>query len=292
MQDQYRRLSRTLIVTLVVVFSILIAGGLLIFKNEAPRPAKIVTEAGTTLVSKQQLISGQATYEKYQLADYGTYLGNGAYLGPDYTAQALHVYLQGMYRYYAKTLYGKSFNKLTTLQQEGIKGKVKEEIRVNRYNAKDKELTLTKAQTAGYQYLLKYYRKAFINNPKQVGLPDNMIKNRTNEYMVKGNKVDQLTAFFFWGAWLSSTNRPGHSYSYTNNWPYDLEAGNVMTPKAMTWTGISVALLVMGWRSPSGSKRSTTSNPRPSTKRMSRSLNRTPYQSPPVSGRRLSTSPW
>lgn len=146
MQDQYRRLSRTLIVTLVVVFSILIAGGLLIFKNEAPRPAKIVTEAGTTLVSKQQLISGQATYEKYQLADYGTYLGNGAYLGPDYTAQALHVYLQGMYRYYAKTLYGKSFNKLTTLQQEGIKGKVKEEIRVNRYNAKDKELTLTKAQ--------------------------------------------------------------------------------------------------------------------------------------------------
>lgn len=26
-----------------------------------------------------------------------------------------------------------------------------------------------------------------------------MIKNRTNEYMVKGNKVDQLTAFFFWG---------------------------------------------------------------------------------------------
>ena len=246
MQDQYRRLSRTLIVTLVVVFSILIAGGLLIFKNEAPRPAKIVTEAGTTLVSKQQLISGQATYEKYQLADYGTYLGNGAYLGPDYTAQALHVYLQGMYRYYAKTLYGKSFNKLTTLQQEGIKGKVKEEIRVNRYNAKDKELTLTKAQTAGYQYLLKYYRKAFINNPKQVGLPDNMIKNRTNEYMVKGNKVDQLTAFFFWGAWLSSTNRPGRSYSYTNNWPYDLEAGNVMTPKAMTWTGISVALLVMG----------------------------------------------
>ena len=45
MQDQYRRLSRTLIVTLVVVFSILIAGGLLIFKNEAPRTAKIVTEA-------------------------------------------------------------------------------------------------------------------------------------------------------------------------------------------------------------------------------------------------------
>lgn len=36
MQDQYRRLSRTLIVTLVVVFSILIAGGLLIFKMRHP----------------------------------------------------------------------------------------------------------------------------------------------------------------------------------------------------------------------------------------------------------------
>lgn len=82
----YRRLTKVLVVTLVVAFSILIAGGLAIFKSEAPRPSKMVDENGSVLISKQSLLSGQAVYEKYGLADYGTYLGNGSYLGPDYTA--------------------------------------------------------------------------------------------------------------------------------------------------------------------------------------------------------------
>lgn len=242
----YRRLNKTLLWVLVIAFSILIAGGLLIFKNEAPRPTKIVSQNGTTLVTKQQLISGQAVYEKYGLTDYGSYLGNGTYFGPDYTAQALHVYIQGMYQYYGNKQYGKSFKALNAEQQSGIKGKVKEEIRHNRYNPKTDELTLTTAQTAGLNHLTRYYRHQLRNNPRQAGMPENMIRNNTDDFMQRGDKIDQLTFFFFWGAWLSSTNRPGQTYSYTNNWPYDLEAGNIMTSDAMVWTALSVALLVAG----------------------------------------------
>lgn len=243
----YSFLTRVLITTLVVVFSILILCGISTFKNEAPRPSKIVNEQGQELVSKKQLLSGQAVYEKYGLADYGTYLGNGSYLGPDYTAQALHIYLKGMDKYYAHHLYHKDFNKLNTFQKQGIKGKVKKEIKVNRYDTKNKELTLTDAQAYGLRYLEKFNRKQFINNPKQAGLPDNMINNKqTDNYMTKGNKVNQLTDFFFWGAWLSSTRRLHKAYTYTNNWPYDLDAGNTMAPGAMVWSAISVAILVMG----------------------------------------------
>lgn len=55
----YKRLTKVLVGTLVTVFSILIAGGLLIFKNEAPRPAKIVTTAGETLVTRNDYLAGK-----------------------------------------------------------------------------------------------------------------------------------------------------------------------------------------------------------------------------------------
>ncbi|ORM97959.1 nitric-oxide reductase large subunit [Lentilactobacillus parabuchneri] len=243
----YKRLTKVLVFTLVAAFSILIAGGFAIFKNEAPRPSQIVNQNGTELISKQSLLSGQAVYEKYGLADYGTYLGNGSYLGPDYTAQSLHIYLKGMDQYYAQSLYRKDFKKLNELQQGGIKAQVKKEIKVNRYDAKKQTLTLTAAQTAGLKTLQSYYRKEFINNPEQAGLPASMInQNKTDAFMYKGNKIDQLTSFFFWGAWLSSTNRPDRSFTYTNNWPYDQDAGNVMPAEAMVWTAISVAILVVG----------------------------------------------
>lgn len=242
----YKKLNKILLWVLVIAFQILIAGGLLIFKNEAPRPSKIVSESGTTVVTKGELVSGQAVFEKYGLTDYGTYLGNGTYFGPDYTAEALHIYLKGMNEYYAKKNFDKDFKSLTTEQKSGIKGVVKEEIRKNRYNSKSDHLVLTDAQVSGLNYLTKYYRGVFKNNPDEAGLPENMIKNMTNDFMESGDKVDQLTYFFFWGAWLSSTNRPGQQYSYTNNWPYDPDAGNIMTSDAMVWTALSVALLVAG----------------------------------------------
>ncbi|WP_313469033.1 cbb3-type cytochrome c oxidase subunit I [Carnobacterium sp.] len=243
----FRRLTKILIGVLAVVFSILIAGGILIFKNEAPRPTKMVSEDGTVVMTKNELISGQAVFEKYGLADYGTILGNGSYLGPDYTAQSLHIYLKGMDQYYGEKLYGKEYEDLSDTELGGIKEKVKNEIRENRYVKKTDTLVLTDAQVYGVDYLKEYYREMFINNPKEAGLPENMIDQiKTSDYMTDGNKIDHLTNFFFWSAWVSSTNRPGMIYSYTNNWPYDMDAGNVMTSEAMVWTAISVAVLVIG----------------------------------------------
>ncbi|KFE41091.1 nitric-oxide reductase large subunit [Staphylococcus agnetis] len=247
MGSPYRTLSKVLISILVAVFSILLLGGWLIFENEAPRPTKVVDENGKTLISKAELISGQAIYEKYGLTDYGSYLGNGSYLGPDYTAEKLHQYIQGMHHYYAQTLHHKSFKNLTQMQQAGIEDKVRKEIRINRYSKTKDELVLTDAQVAGLKHVRQFYQKEFVNNPKQAGLPQNMIDQFTiDDYMVKGNKIEHLSDFFFWGAWLSSTDRPDRQFSYTNNWPYDAQAGNTMPSEALIWSAISVALLVAG----------------------------------------------
>lgn len=245
MQSSYKRLVKVLLTILVIVFSILLVGGWYIFKNEAPRPTKIVDQQGHTLVTKGELISGQAIYEKYGLTDYGSYLGNGSYLGPDYTAEALHHYLIGMRKYYAQDIYHKQLHKLNHVEIAVVKDKVMKEIRINRYSEKEDQLVLTPGQVYGLKYLQDYYKKEFVNNPKQVGLNENMIKQFQNDdYMVAGNKIEHLSQFFFWGAWLSSTDRPGKTFSYTNNWPYDVDAGNTLPSAGILWTAISVTLLI------------------------------------------------
>ncbi|HHC9579601.1 TPA: nitric-oxide reductase large subunit [Staphylococcus aureus] len=247
MQSSYKRLVKVLLTILVIVFSILLVGGWYIFKNEAPRPTKIVDQQGHTLVTKGELISGQAIYEKYGLTDYGSYLGNGSYLGPDYTAEALHHYLIGMRKYYAQDIYHKQLHKLNHVEIAVVKDKVMKEIRINRYSEKEDQLVLTPGQVYGLKYLQDYYKKEFVNNPKQVGLNENMIKQFQNDdYMVAGNKIEHLSQFFFWGAWLSSTDRPGKTFSYTNNWPYDVDAGNTLPSAGILGTAISVTLLIAG----------------------------------------------
>ncbi|MVG75026.1 nitric-oxide reductase large subunit [Staphylococcus aureus] len=247
MQSSYKRLVKVLLTILVIVFSILLVGGWYIFKNEAPRPTKIVDQQGHTLVTKGELVSGQAIYEKYGLTDYGSYLGNGSYLGPDYTAEALHHYLIGMRKYYAQDIYHKQLHKLNHVEIAVVKDKVMKEIRINRYSEKEDQLELTPGQVYGLKYLQDYYKKEFVNNPKQVGLNENMIKQFQNDdYMVAGNKIEHLSQFFFWGAWLSSTDRPGKTFSYTNNWPYDVDAGNTLPSAGILWTAISVTLLIAG----------------------------------------------
>ncbi len=246
-RNMYKRLNRVLLTILALVFSILLIGGWFIFQNEAPRPAKIVDTHGNTIVTKSELISGQAIYEKYGLTDYGSYLGNGSYLGPDYTAETLHHYIRGMRTYYAHTLYHKPLNRLDEAERAAVKDKVTKEIRVNRYAQQKDQLVLTDAQVYGLNYIQKYYKKIFINNPKQAGLTENMIKQfKNDDYMVSGNKIEHLSQFFFWGAWLSSTDRPSQNFSYTNNWPYDPDAGNMLPSSGVLWTAISVTLLIGG----------------------------------------------
>ncbi len=150
-------------------------------------------------------------------------------------------------KYYAQDIYHKQLHKLNHVEIAVVKDKVMKEIRINRYSEKEDQLVLTPGQVYGLKYLQDYYKKEFVNNPKQVGLNENMIKQFQNDdYMVAGNKIEHLSQFFFWGAWLSSTDRPGKTFSYTNNWPYDVDAGNTLPSAGILWTAISVTLLIAG----------------------------------------------
>ena len=71
-------LKKVLLVTIIFSFSVLLLGGFYIFKSMAPRPDRVVSEDGQTLFTRDQIIGGQAIYEKYGLMDYGSVLGHGS----------------------------------------------------------------------------------------------------------------------------------------------------------------------------------------------------------------------
>lgn len=246
-KSQKNSLMKSILVsTLLLVFTVLLVGGYWIFKSEAPRPL-VVNEKGDVLFTKESIKGGQAVFQKYALMDYGSVLGNGSYMGPDYTAEALKIYTEGMQDFYALKKERSDFASLPKEKAAVIRELVKEEMRENRYTKKNDTLVLTDAQVYGLEEVREFYYTVFTEGDGW-GLQENLIEEKdlpeeNRAWVDKGDQITQVADFFFWTAWLSSTNRPDDNISFTNNWPYYEDAGNVLTYSSILWSGASITIL-------------------------------------------------
>jgi nitric oxide reductase subunit B len=248
-QNKNALLKSILTLTILITFTVLLVGGYWIFKEQAPRPVTVSDQKGDVLFTKDTIIGGQAVWQKYGLMDYGTVLGDGSYMGPDYTAESLKIYTQGMQDFKANEKFGKKFSQLNDDQKTIIKNNVIKEMRKNRYDSSKDTLKLTDAQTYGLKKVRSYYQVIFTKGDGW-GLKPNLIKDsdmpkNNRVYVANGDQIQQLSDFFFWTAWLSSTVRSGDKITYTNNWPYYQDAGNTVSFSAVWWSGASVTILVL-----------------------------------------------
>jgi nitric oxide reductase subunit B len=242
-------LKSILITTCILSFTVLLVGGFWIFKDQAPRPLEVTDSKGDVILTKDSIMGGQAVFQKYGLMDYGTVLGHGSYMGPDYTAEALKIYTEGMQDFKANDEHGKSFADLSKEEKTVIREDVKNEMRENRYEPDQDKLVLTDAQVYGVEKVREYYHKVFTEGDNW-GLKPNLIQEKhmpdgDRSWVSKGDQVEQISDFFFWTAWLSSTERIGDEITYTNNWPYYEDAGNTMSFSSVVWSGVSVTLLIL-----------------------------------------------
>lgn len=248
-QNKNALLKSILTLTILITFTVLLVGGYWIFKEQAPRPVTVSDQKGDVLFTKDTIIGGQAVWQKYGLMDYGTVLGDGSYMGPDYTAESLKIYTQGMQDFKANEKFSKKFSQLNDDQKTIIKNNVINEMRKNRYDSSKDTLKLTDAQTYGLKKVRSYYQVIFTKGDGW-GLKPNLIKDsdmpkNNRVYVANGDQIQQLSDFFFWTAWLSSTVRSGDKITYTNNWPYYQDAGNTVSFSAVWWSGASVTILVL-----------------------------------------------
>ncbi|MBI3235009.1 MAG: cbb3-type cytochrome c oxidase subunit I [Bacteroidetes bacterium] len=224
---------------LLLIFVISVAGVTVIgihTYTEAPPIPLYYSSNNKVVFTKDDILKGQAVFQKYALMEYGSMFGDGAYRGPDFTSEALHnvsVYMNEYYRAQAKTGLG------TELIKKGISEQVKTEIKTNLYSEKNNSVLLSDAQEFATKQLTIYYTKKF-TDPTFAGA------FKAGDYISNDEEIRCLTAFFFWGSWVCGVERPGEKYSFTHNWPYDPEAGNSPSSAVMIWSIIGSLGLIFG----------------------------------------------
>lgn len=232
-----------LLITMLFGFTVMLVGGFFMYKSRAPIPERVMSESGELLFTAHDIQAGQELFRKRDLMNYGSVLGHGAYLGPDYTAEALHWMTEAMENEESQGQYAW----LDASQRAAIDTAIAIELKQNRYDAVSGTLRMTEGQTAGWHRIVRRYEAEFARGNESRSLPKGALlpasEGGQNPAQLK-EAARQFSAFVTWTAWLSVTKRPDAAHSYTNNWPFDPQAGNTATAGSMMWSAASVAGLI------------------------------------------------
>lgn len=204
----------------------------------APPVATYVDEDARVVITAEQIKAGQQIFQLRGLMHYGSFWGDGAGRGPDFSAQTLHLVVRSMQTYYADRLQAQR-GALTEDDQAAIAARVRREVHINRWHESTGTITLTPAQVAAFDDVVVHCTRMFTD-------PDYPEAFRPTGYIDDPQELRNLAAFMYWGAWAAAADRPGTDYSYTQNWPYDPDAGNYPTKDVYLWSFVSIGVLLLG----------------------------------------------
>jgi len=201
---------------------------------DAPPLADFVDPAGKVVIGAADIRRGQTVFLRYGLMNYGSMFGDGAARGPDFTADALNRVARAMQAFH---LAQEQPGAATPADQQSMaRERMRRELRANRHDPGSGRVVLSPAQVAAVAALERHYDAlfgagAYGHGP---GIRIDAARDRLH-----------LARFFFWGAWVCATERPGTGYSYTHNWPYDPLAGNGPTAAVLLWSVVATLGLVL-----------------------------------------------
>ena len=231
-------LAHFLIVAAICIAGLLYLGGAT-YIGSPPR-VDFESATGETVISQEQIILGQQVFHLRGLMSYGSFWGDGAERGPDFTADALHRTVVGMRTFYENELkerYGS--DAIDQYDQDAIAARVIREIHSNTWDEDAGHIRMNDAQIYAFRELNDHYTRMFTDSGYSEAFDP-------AGYISDPDDIRNLTAFFFWGGWVSGANRPGEDYSYTHNWPGDVAAGNTPTRATFMWSVFSIFALFLG----------------------------------------------
>ena len=216
-------------------------------KDVPPIPKEV---RGTkVLYTYDDIVQGKAYFQKYVMMDQGTLLGNGAYIGPDYTAWMLHEKVVALQNIYSQERYKRPYKELSDEEKAKIDFLVIQDVRV--------KSTLKETITQ----ITPQHEKAFLQ-----------VKEKIKKYLVEGNpqyawigslvkpeEAEKIVAFIDWSTLVAVTPRPSaknnenitikslgsieeikasinQNPTYTNNWPPEPSIGMNFTYSTLFWS--------------------------------------------------------
>ena len=229
---------RSVLIVMVLGFAGLILITTLAYRNAPPIPARVVDVQGATVFTAEDVGEGQAVFLRYGLMANGSIWGHGAYLGPDFSAAALHRMGRVTAEAIAQERHRKSFAALARGEATVVQAEASVALKTNRYDEATGTLQFTAAQAAAFGQEIAQWTGYFRDPSRNGGLKADLIADPT--------ELRQFTAFVTWAAWASVAARPGEEHSYTNNFPYDPSVGNVPIAGALLWSAVSLMTLLTG----------------------------------------------
>src|SRR5262244_2278188 len=128
--------------TMAAGFAVLIRLTVKAYENARPIPDKSVNRAGAVVFRADDVIAGQQVFLKHGLMDNGTIWGHGGYLGPDFSAQSLHILALELADRIARERLSSGYSALTTEERAAVEGAVALDLKANRYDPASGTLAL------------------------------------------------------------------------------------------------------------------------------------------------------
>jgi len=235
MEIQRKTIAKAIVVVFVFNLVVMGAGAWFAYQEAPPIPDEVVGPDGDVVANGDVIREGKTVFQKDGLMNHGSILGNGAYYGADYTADALNLKVGFMRNYYAQERYGESYDELDSADQAAVADVVKNDLDDSYEGG---AIRYTAAEVYAHEQVRQEYVERYHEGDHERGVPVNMIDSE--------EEARAFADFAMWTAWFSHTDRPDGTHSYTNDWPYQPGAGNDATAASMTWSVIAMVLLVAG----------------------------------------------
>ncbi len=207
-------MSRKGLYTAFWVVGIIMVTTLVVFtanlqREVPPIPQKVVSAGGETLYTYDDVVAGKGLFQEFDLMDYGTLLGMGAYLGPDFSAEFFHRRAEFLYERFAQELYGKHTADLTAVERAGIKEMVKADFHADT-ELVEGTVKYTEKSAAAFHANVDYLVDFLVNGHKELAWPGGVIRP---------DEAKLIAAFVDWSQLVASSKRPGTDRTWSNNWP-------------------------------------------------------------------------
>ncbi len=178
-------------------------------KEVPPIPQQVKSVSGEVLYTYEDVVAGKGYFQQFDLMDWGTMLGMGAYMGPDFSTDFLHYRAEFLYDYYGMEIYGKPNKQLTYVERGAVKERVKEDFK-RQTSLLENTTVYTDASAAAYKKNVAYLTNLLVN-----GDPERALRGG----IIRPEEAVKIAAFVDWAQLVASSLRPGTEHTWSNNWP-------------------------------------------------------------------------
>ena len=239
-----RKLWVSLVLVVSGTFMILGFFGREIYRQAPPIPDRVVDESGAELFTSEDILDGQQVWQSIGGQQVGSVWGHGAYQAPDWSADWLHREALAMRENWSVEEHGAAFEELDADTQGLLSARLEREMRTNRFDEASGTLVITNARRVAMNETAQHYSMLFGGDDHLSSLREDYALH--DDAVTDPERLEALNAFFFWTSWACVTERPGESFTYTNNWPHEPLVGNQPTAANIVWSMLSIVLLLAG----------------------------------------------